>query len=302
MSLTVRREDYLNYGKVLYIANAVQEMRVTLDIGPRIISYNLIGYKNLMCTDLERKTRESTEEFQQYFGKGKAWYLYGGHRFWVAPEGYPHTYYPDNNAVDYKQDGNVFTFTPPIEEVTGWHKVTEIVFDENEAKVEVRHILTNKSGEHKKGVIWALSVTDKGNFAVIPQSKIETGFTPNRSLVMWDYTDISDGRFTAAKDYYTIQQKSGYDIPLKIGANNTDGKVISANHAQVFKIEFDYIKDAPYTDYGSSTEIYTCDFMLEVETLSPVYDFAQNESKIHIEKWQLFEDICTELDNIKKYF
>lgn len=301
MSLTIREEEYLNYGKVLYIANAVQEMRVTLDVGPRIISYNLIGYKNLMCTDIDRKTQESTEEFQQYFGDGKAWYLYGGHRLWVSPEGYPYTYYPDNDKVDYTVNGNVFTFTPPVEEVTGWHKVIEVVFDEKDAKVEVRHILTNKSNEHKAGAIWALSVTDKGNFAVVPQSKTETGFVPNRSLVMWDYTDLSDGRFTASKDYYTIQQKCGYENPFKIGVNNTDGKIVSANHGQVFKVEFDHINGAEYTDFGSSTEIYTCDFMLEVETLSPLYDFAPGESHTHVEKWEIYAENSTNIKSIAKY-
>ena len=48
MSLIVREEQYENYGKVLYIANGKQEMRVTLDLGPRVISYNLIGYKNIL--------------------------------------------------------------------------------------------------------------------------------------------------------------------------------------------------------------------------------------------------------------
>ncbi len=301
MSLKVYEEEYLNYGKVLYIANDVQEMRVTIDLGPRIISYNLIGKDNLMCTDIERISHQNDEEFKEYFGKDKAWYLYGGHRLWVAPEVYPETYIPDNNKVEYTQNGNVFTFTPPVEDVTGWQMGFEITFDENDAKVEVKHTLTNKSSEQKKAALWALSVTDKGNFVILPQCKAETGFVPNRKLLMWDYTDLSDGRFTVTKDYYTIKQKCGYENPFKIGVNNTDGKIVCANHGQVFKVEFDYISDAEYTDFGSSTEIYTCEFMLEVETLSPLYDFAPNQCHAHTEKWQLFEESSASIDDIVKY-
>ena len=67
MALIVREEQYENYGKVLYIANEKQEMRVTLDIGPRVISYNLIGYKNMFCTDLVRKSvmNDETIPFSQ---------------------------------------------------------------------------------------------------------------------------------------------------------------------------------------------------------------------------------------------
>ena len=183
MSLIVREEQYENYGKVLYIANEKQEMRVTLDLGPRVISYNLIGYKNMFCNDLIRESNMTDKEFCDIYGEDKTWYLYGGHRFWISPEDYS-TYYPDNDPVEYTINGNVFTFTPPVQKVRGWLCQVEITFDEDEAKASVRHILTNKSAEEKTGSIWALSVTAAGGRAIMEQSKIETNFLPNRTFVM----------------------------------------------------------------------------------------------------------------------
>ena len=131
MAFTVREEQYENYGKVLYIANEKQEMRVTLDVGPRVISYNLIGHKNMFCNDLIRQSSMTDKEFCDIYGKDKAWYIYGGHRFWISPEDYG-TYYPDNDPVSYTRNGNVFLFTPPVQKVRGWLCEIEITFDETD--------------------------------------------------------------------------------------------------------------------------------------------------------------------------
>ena len=56
-----------------------------------------------------------------------------------------------------------------------------------------------------------------------------------------------------------------------------------------------------YTDGGSSTELYACDFMLEVETLSPYYSFKPGESREHVENWELIPEKSTNLDEVVKY-
>lgn len=300
MALIVREEQYENYGKVLYIANEKQEMRVTLDIGPRVISYNLIGYKNMFCTDLIRQSSMTDKEFLDIYGKDKAWYIYGGHRFWISPEDFS-TYYPDNDPVSYTQNGNVFRFTPPVQEVRGWLCEIEITFDEQQAKADVRHILTNKSSDEKTGSIWALSVTAEGGRAILEQSQNETGFLPNRTMVMWDYTNLKDERFYVDSKYYALQQIPGFPTPFKIGVNNTKGSVITLNNGCIFKKTYSNIEGAEYPDGGCSTELYTCSFMLEVESLSPLYSIKPGESREHTEKWELIPEKSTNLNEVIKY-
>ncbi len=300
MALIVREEQYENYGKVLYIANGKQEMRVTLDLGPRVISYNLIGYKNMFCNDLIRESNMTDKEFCDIYGNDKVWYLYGGHRFWISPEDYS-TYYPDNDTVEYVQNGNVFTFTPPVQEVRGWLCQLEITFDENDSKATVRHILTNKSNVEKAGSIWALSVTAAGGRAIMEQSKIETNFLPNRTFVMWDYTNPSDKRFYVDKNYYALQQDVNCDGPFKLGVNNTKGSIITVNNNCIFKKTYNHILGAEYPDGGCSTELYTCHFMLEVETLSPLYTLKPGECAEHTENWELIPEKSTNLDKVVKY-
>lgn len=298
MALTVREEQYENYGKVLYIANEKQEMRITLDVGPRVISYNLLGYENMFCTDLVRQSSMCDDEFKKIYGD-RAWYIYGGHRFWISPEDY-YTYYPDNDRVEYSRNGNVFLFTPPVQDVTGLLCQIEITFDEKEAKASVRHILTNCSKAEKKCSIWALSVTAEGGRAVMAQSDDKTGLTHNRVLSLWDYTDLKDERLYIDSKLYALQQIPGAENPIKIGANNTKGSVVTVNHGCIFKKSFEHVNGAEYSDSGCSTELYTCSFMLEVETLSPLYALKPGDVREHTEAWELIPEKSTNLDDVVK--
>ncbi len=301
MAITVREENYENFGKCLYIANEKQEMRVTVDIGPRIISYNLCGKGNMMFVDTDRLSMRDNDEFKAVYGKDKAWYIYGGHRFWVSPEEYPVTYYPDNDKVDYKIEGNVFTFTPPVQEVTGWQEVLQITFHETEAKADVLHILTNTSDKEKCGSIWALSVTAAGGRVFQRMAQEDTGLLSNRNLILWPYNNMTDKRFYMDDEFIALAQDSNAEKPFKIGTNNTDGSVLCLNNGTVFKKEFTYLHGEQYPDYGCSTEVFTNDFMLEMETLSPLYRLKSGEKAEHLEKWSLTPCSSDKLEDVVKY-
>ena len=49
--------------------------------------------------DLERNVSKGGEFFDEHYGKGTTWYLYGGHRVWKSPEDLE-TYTPDNVPVE----------------------------------------------------------------------------------------------------------------------------------------------------------------------------------------------------------
>ena len=63
MAIIVREEQYENYGKVLYIANEKQEMRVTLDLGPRVIEpapNTVLGLSNVSQKSPDRSLLNRT--------------------------------------------------------------------------------------------------------------------------------------------------------------------------------------------------------------------------------------------------
>src|ERR1043165_8902201 len=76
----------------LRISNGDAELLVTLDVGPRILSYRLQKGKNIF------------KEYPEQLGKSgeSAWMMRGGHRLSIAPEDPKRSYVPDNGPVGYQ--------------------------------------------------------------------------------------------------------------------------------------------------------------------------------------------------------
>lgn len=301
MPVNYEIKEFLTFGKCVCIDNGKMEMYVTIDVGPRIIRLNLKNNENIMFTDVDRQICNNSQRLKDMFGQDRAWYIYGGHRFWVSPESLPETYYPDSDPVDYTIRGNVFTFTPPVQIHTKWQQVLEITVDENKAAAKVRHILKNCADCEQTGAIWAISVTAADGKVIIPQAKEDTGLLPNRTLMLWPYNKMTDKRFYTDDDYYCVSHNKHTSVAFKIGTNNTKGTHICVNNGTVFKKSCKYFEGANYPDNGCSTEIYTDKLILEVESLSPLYSLKPGETCEHIENWELYEENSTKLEDVVKH-
>lgn len=302
MALNYEVKEYSTFGKCVCIDNGAMELYVTVDVGPRIIKLNLKGKENMMFNDTELAIGNTKPCLEAMFGKGKAWKIYGGHRFWVSPEKLPETYYPDNDPVAYEINDNVFTFYAPKQIFTGWQETMIVTVDENEAKAEVKHVLVNMSDRTQTGSIWGLNVTDKGGKAFVKQAAEETGLLSNRNLILWPYNVMTDKRFFMDDEFVGLAQDENAEKAFKIGTNNTPGVALCVNHGTAFRILWDYVHGSEYPDNGCSCEMYSCSNFLEVETLSPLYTLKPGESCEHIEKWELYPENSTDITDLKKYF
>ena len=56
-----------------------------------------------------------------------------------------------------------------------------------------------------------------------------------------------------------------------------------------FTLDFDYLEGERYPDFECNVESYTNNIMLEIETLSPLYELQPGETKTHVERWNLQE-------------
>ncbi len=290
MAVKISETNYKNFGKCLVLSNDIAELYVTLDVGPRIICYNLCGKENMMLEDLNRKLKNDTEEMKATFGEDKTWYIYGGHRFWISPE-YITTYYPDNEPVEYKKTEKGVLFTPKVQSVTGLLCEFEVILSENSSDVEVLHTLTNCSGEQKEGAIWCLTVLDKGGVELLEWNDHKNGWLSNRNLILWDYTNMADSRVLWGKKYIVLKQDENADCPFKFGMDNKKGWAAYINKGQMFVKRFTHFEDETYPDNGCSYETYTCADFLEAETVAPLKKLAANEKTVHIEKWSLVDNV-----------
>lgn len=279
--------DYEGYGKCVELSADGQRMLITCDVGPRIIYYAIDGSENILYEDRQDLINKGGDFFDKNFHKGEMWHIYGGHRLWRSPEDLA-SYYPDNYPIDVEilDNGAVFTAKPEIE-TTGLQKIIKITYEDGIFTVE--HKFVNKSSKPTKCSLWALTVLDKGGIAYYPYTTEDTGLLPNRNLVMWAYTDIRDKRIKIVNEGVILRQDKKAKSALKLGFLNQTGEHYYLRGDTLFSVIVDKAKkDGAYPDWSCSTETYTNEIMLELETISELKELKPEESAVHTEKWRLF--------------
>lgn len=287
--------SYKNFGKCIKMDNGTASIIVTVDVGPRIISYCLNGKENMLFEDVNRDFLDDSDELREYFGSDKTWYIYGGHRLWSSPESYPHSYVPDNQPVTYEPTGEldgfygVALYSPATR--TGQQHATFVWLDgaSGSSRVKISHNITNVSGAIVTLAPWAMTVCAAGSVEIFPQSQKDNGLLSNRRNVFWSYSDINDDRFFLGNKYGTLQQVSGTDKKFKIGINNEDGWAAVVNHGQIFLKNFDMNIEGNYPDYGCNFETFTNGLFLECESLGELETLKNYQQVSLSEEWELME-------------
>ncbi len=282
--------QFENYGRVLEITDGAVELKVTLDVGPRVIYCGLPGKKNVFFCDIERNTNCKKPEMDEYYGKGRYWYLYGGYRLWMSPEYLPVTYYPDNDPVEYVIKEDTVIFVPPVQKEHALQTLYSLTLT-GDGKVTVKNRMINFSKSKKKGAAWTLCVMAKNTHTFAVQTDEDTGLLPNRTLVLWPYTKIDDPRLTIKDKLIAVKQDPESDRALKVGFNNEAGKVITLTEdgtefIQRYKTDH---KKGVYPDGGCSCEIYSCPDFTEAEALSPLQTILPGHSFDFSIEWELRE-------------
>lgn len=285
-------ENYKNYGKCLSISNGVIEALVTIDLGPRIISFSFVGGKNVMQDNRDAFAPVDGEVFDKHYYKGAKWENYGGHRLWTSPESLPETYYPDCQSVDYEINGNTVVFTPPQQIENGLALSFEITMEENSNQMTVLHKGKNISDVPKEFALWALSVMTTGGVEIIPLNTKDTGLLPNRRVVLWPYSKALDNRFYLGEKYITLKQDVNATCPFKLGTDCEAGVGYYSLDDVVFCKKYNHDTSALYPDGGVSYETYTNESFLEFETLGALKTVAPDEVITHEEIFALYQKPC----------
>lgn len=278
--------NFSTFGNCLEISNGEVVVRVTTEIGPRIIYFGSTDEQNMMYNDVDGKNVRPSEFLTQNYGEGEAWRIYGGHRLWKSPEDEA-SYQPDHYEVEVIPCENGATFYSASDMVTGIKKGIKVTMADDGA-VTVEQSFFNCGKKVLNIALWGLSVMNKNGIAIVPMSKENTGLLPNRNLVFWPYTDVKDERLTIAQDYVSLRQDPNCNGPIKIGMLNTEGLAYYLKDDKlVEKIYGAAKRDGNYADYCCSTELYTAEDFVEVESLSEVMQIKPGETVSNQEIWKL---------------
>jgi hypothetical protein len=289
IKVTVAAEytNFAGWGKNLKLANDSVELIVTLEVGPRIISYRPLNGDNVFKL-VEGEAGRSNE---------KEWKIRGGHRFWAGPEDFGHkeslTYALDNSEVSHaiKSRHSVavshLTSSPAIV-----RREMVISVDRTGPGVTIEHRLTNEGDSSLVAAPWALSVMRPGGYAVIPQPQLGShpaDFVPNRAIVAWPFTDLADERLRLGPRTIVLTQKKG--SPLKFGLRHTAGWAAYLCQGHLFVKSVPFVEGENYPDLGSNFEAFANAEFLELETLGPLKPLRPGETLLHNESWAVFADV-----------
>ena len=292
--MSVEIKPAMGWNRVLVLANNQVELLVTLDVGPRVISYRRLDGLNLFKT------------FDDQLGMSgeKDWQSRGGHRLWIAPET-TSTYFPDNQPVSYQIMGeNHICLRSPPEPESGVKKELELMLDKATSRVTLNHSVTAARTQHSGIAPWGLTVLKPGGKAIIPmpakslhpndlsQNDRDAGrdseldLLPNRNMSLWPYTDINDPRFNWYDDRLEISQDTNMPS-TKIGFLHRMQTVHYEVDGYRFSKTISYHQDAIYPDGNCNLEIFSDRMMLELESLGPLAAMKKDERIVHTENWSL---------------
>lgn len=260
--------------------NGIIELLVTQSIGPRILSLGFANGENLFAELLDFVT--------DCPGTG-TFHFYGGHRLWHAPEEPARTYLPDDAPVDISLFDHGLKVTQQTEPRTGLQKSIEITLTADSARVTLTHRIANHGLWDVTCAPWAITQFKTGGVAILPQTRTDTGVLPNRNLTLWHYTEMTDPNVHWGSNYILV--RACMTSPFKIGFPNPRGWLAYWLNGTLFVKHADYNAQADYYDFGSSSECYSNDQFLELETLAPVTTIQPNAVAAHVETWDLYKDV-----------
>ena len=216
------------------------------------------------------------------------YHLRGGHRLWWAPENPPLTSAPDEGdlLVGEAADGLCLERLEPQSHL---RKLMQIELAADRAAVTVRHRIRNESEAAIELAPWAITILPLDGVALLPQQRGPIGeneFLPNRSLVLWPYSSISDPRLVLG-DELVLVRATAAPSPFKLGYLNRAGWAAYLRGGILFCKRFDPQAELAHADLGSNVEVYCNDRLLELETLAPLSVLEPGAETSHEERWEL---------------
>ena len=285
-AVKIDKTTYAHYGNVMKLTNGTVDVMVTTDVGPRVIYYGFCGGTNILGE------LPASDAVKSEFGE---WHPFGGHRLWAAPEAMPRSYWPDNDPIKAeKASDSSVRFTPALEKGTNLQKEITVTLGPNGTEVTVLHTITNKSIWPVELACWALTIMNGGGTTIFPQEPFKPHgevLLPARPMVLWNYTDMSDPRWTFGKKYVQLRTDASRDFAQKAGAAVKPGWAAYLRDGLLFVKRFPYREGATYPDYGCNFETFTKGAFMEIESVGPLMKLDPNGAANYVEKWFLFKDV-----------
>jgi hypothetical protein len=298
--VTVETVPYQGWKNNLRLHNGDAELLVTLEVGPRILSYRLTDGKNVF------------KEYPDQLGKSgeRDWLIRGGHRLSMAPEDPKRSFVPDNGPVSWKvldKTLGLVRLTPAPDEGLGIQKEMDVQLAASGSRVKVVHRIRNIGSKPLELSPWAITVLAPGGVEIIPQppkrpypkdpgkARSAADYAPHQSLVLWPYFSFHNQGWNFGPKYITLwpsttRQGAKYG-PTKAGMAHRLSWVGYLASGTLFVKRFEYEEGKTYPDNGCNLETFADPEMLDIESLGPLVQLAPGTATEHTETWDLVSGV-----------
>ncbi len=283
MSLNVKEIASEEFGNCALLTTENFEVIVTLDYGPRIVSAQKTGGKNLIYNEVDPDLNISH-----------------GHKMGITVDRSTNRIYCDNSAVRYTPEAEGVHFFQIITEPVHLEVAMDIIFSDDKDSFTVEHSVFNKSKDEVKISIYTETPFQNDGFVFIPQNVIKDPERPSRILTLWEDCKWSDSRLFIGDEYVTVHSETADDGQfvdinkikprLKIGVNDTDGIDGYISDSGIFIKKYVHNRTALYPFYNCSAFATAHEGFLSIQTTSPFYLIAADESARNEEIWHFAEN------------
>ncbi len=268
-------KEHSIFGETLFAQRGKLTVGIPLKFGIRIAYLSYDGSENLFFEQPTNMTDLTTEQ---------GWRVRGGHRLWVAPEG-EESYYPDNQDITYELLENSIVLHQSIDPWLNVKKSIKLTFlSDNE--LQITHTIKNVGTQTKRCSVWSITSLAANGTEYIPLPQKEFSYSPIHKITSWFYTDLGDSRAEYHADHIVLHHSAAPN-KYKIGVSHPAGPITYTNKGVVFEKSFPIFANELYPDGDVSFETFMCDHMVEIESLSPIYDIPCGEFATHTEYWKV---------------
>jgi hypothetical protein len=271
---------YINWENCVRLTNGTIDLIIPRNFGIRILHFSLSKDQNRFVVFPHGSDADHG-----------LWRLFGGHRFWTAPESHL-SKTPDNNPVQIEEVENGVKVKQTTDVESRLQKNLDVIFHPDRPQVTIRHYVQNNGSRDHKLAPWGITALIPGGLGILPLPRPPSErdvLTAHTRIALWPYSNLGLGQVSFDDQFVLL--RSPTQQPQKIGLPCEDGWCAYLHAGQLFIKIFHHDPEANYPDQGSSAEIYCDHQLIELETLGPLVDCPRGTVVEHIETWMLCDDV-----------
>lgn len=269
MSLTVNEIQDEVLGHIALVSDGENDIAVTLDYGPRIVSVANRNGKSMIYNDVD-----------------DVYCRCHGHKMRLTLERSTNGVYCDDLPVRYSPMSDGVRFVQTITDPIALELYMDVVPSSETGGIMIVHSVLNKSNEDCKLSIYTETPFKPEGFVFVPQSNVPESEKPARVLTLWHGVKWTDPRLYIGDQYVFVSPTNDTILHrLKTGSNNTAGWCGCTSGNSSFIIRYVHSRSALYPFSSCSSFATSCSDYMSIQTTSPFYRIAPGETARHVENW-----------------